>query len=82
VTDGSKKIVMKLKMWVGNLDGTREGLVIAPTKKRAIEVVGSGRTDFNTYWHKLPVDPKLEPEVLYTRRFAAHDTTWIRGRCP
>lgn len=35
----------KLKMWIGNLDGRREGLVIATTKKRAIEIVGAGRTD-------------------------------------
>ena len=73
---------MKLKMWIGNLDGSREGLVIAPTKKRAMEVVGSGRTDFDRYWHERPADPSLEPEVLYTRRFCGHDKSWIRGRCP
>ena len=71
----------KLKMWVGNLDGSREGLVIAPTKKRAIEIVGSGTTDFNAYWREHAVDPQLETEVLYTRRFGA-SAPWFRGRCP
>lgn len=80
---------MKLKMWIGNLDGSREGLVIASSKKRAVEVlrgsVNVGRTDFDTYWTERPVDPSLEPEVLYTRPFADKlrgAATWQRGRCP
>jgi hypothetical protein len=77
---------MKLKMWIGNLDGSRQGLVIAATKKRAVEVVGTGRTDFDAYWHERSVDPSLEPEVLYTRPFAeslrAGTAAWYRGRCP
>jgi hypothetical protein len=76
--------VKKLKMWVGNLDGSREGLVIAPTKVRAREILGSrtSRTDFDAYWREHPVDLRLEPEVLYTRRFGAHVEAWFRGRCP
>lgn len=77
---------MKLKMWVGNFDGSRQGLVIAPTKKRAREIVSIGRTDFDAYWHERPVDTSLEPEVFYTRPFAeslrAGTATWYRGRCP
>lgn len=75
----------KLKMWTGNLDGSREGLVIAANKRRAREVVGTGRTDFDTYWRETPIDASLDPEVLYTRpidhgiRGAA---PWYRGRCP
>lgn len=75
---------MKLKMWIGNLDGSREGLVIAPTKVRARAILGTStsRTDFDAYWREHPVDPRLEPEVLYTRRFGANVETWYRGRCP
>jgi hypothetical protein len=69
-------------MWIGNLDGRREGLVIAPSKKRAAEVTGSGLTDFNTYWTEHPVDAQLEAEVLYTRRFGGRTEPWFRGRCP
>lgn len=74
----------KLKMWVGNLDGRREGLVIAPSKKRAREIIGprTSVTDFNSYWREWPVDLRLEPEVLYTRRFNASMESWFRGRCP
>ena len=73
---------MKLKMWVGNLDGSREGLVIAPTKVRARAIIGTGRADFDAYWREYPVDPRLEPEVLYTRRFGGRMESWFRGRCP
>ena len=72
---------VKLKMWVGNLDGRREGLVIAPTKKRAMEITGSGPTDFNAYWREHPVDLRLEPEILYTRRYGASMEAWFHGRC-
>lgn len=75
---------VKLKMWVGNLDGRREGLVIAATKKRAREVIGprTSVADFNSYWREWPVDLRLEPEVLYTRRFGARMESWFHGRCP
>lgn len=77
---------MKLKMWIGNLDGTREGLVIASSKERARKAanlgVRIGREAFNSYWHEVgPVDPALESEVLYTRRFDTKDP-WFKGRCP
>lgn len=77
-----------LKMWIGNLDGRREGLVVAPTKVRAREVIGastgarSSRKDFDDYWTEHPVDPRYDPEVLYTRRFGAPMESWSRGRCP
>lgn len=74
---------MKLKMWIGNLDGSREGLVIAPTKARAIEIVGNKRGDFDAYWTLRPtVDGSLDPGVLYTRKFNVRDATWFRGKCP
>jgi len=82
----------KLKMWIGNLDGSRQGLVIAPTKERARKIVGTGRSDFDGYWTQQPaIDQTLDPEVLYTRAFdysRAFDkrgtaaAPWHRGRCP
>lgn len=79
---------MKLKMWTGNLDGRREGLVIAPSKERARAIVGGGRANFDSYWTLQPaVDPTLDPEVLYTRPIIhrvqpGSSTAWQRGRCP
>jgi hypothetical protein len=70
-------------MWVGNFDGSREGLVIAATKARAIAIVGSGRGDFDAHWTLRPsVDPTLGRRVLYTRPFNKRDVVWFRGRCP
>jgi hypothetical protein len=72
-----------MKMWIGIFDGSRQGLVIAPTKARAIAVVGSSRSDFDGHWvQRSDVDPSLDPEVLYTRPFNGRDVPWFRGRCP
>jgi hypothetical protein len=73
-----------LKMWTGNLDGDRQGLVIATSKDRAMKTAGVGRTDFDNYWVQQPeVDQALETEVLYTRAFTyGKPAPWYRGRCP
>ena len=72
----------KLKMWTGNLDGRRRGRVIASSKRRASEIVGSSLTDFNRYWREdQPIDEALAPEVLYTRPFNSRGP-WFAGRCP
>ena len=78
---------MKLKMWIGNYDGVRRGLIIAPTKKRALEVLQEhgrcGRTHFDDYWSlQADVDPALEPEVLYTTDNRNYPMPpWVKGRC-
>lgn len=69
----------KLKMWIGNLDGRRQGLVIAASKTRARQILGVGVTEFDGYWSERPVDTQFDPEVLYTRRF--NTEVWHRGRC-
>lgn len=76
-----------MKIWVGNVDGRREGLVIAATKKRAREVAGRSVGEFNSYWHEAgPAYTEgatsLEPEILYTRPFDARGAAWQKGRCP
>ena len=75
---------MKMKMWIGNLDGSRAGLVIAPSKERARTIVGTGRTDFDAYWKLQPhVDAALQPETLYTRPMRPGcPAAWQPGRCP
>lgn len=83
-----------MKMWIGNLDGERAGLVIASSKERARRIVGTSRADFDGFWVLQPtVDESLEVEKLYTRsmldgvsscsRHTATVTgTWQQGRCP
>lgn len=65
-----------VKCWVGNLDGTREGLVIASSKAKATKVIGTSMNDFNSYWHQAtrwPSQSGLEPYVLYARPFGSRD---------
>jgi hypothetical protein len=78
------KAVRKLKMWVGNYDGDRQGLVIATSKDSARKIAGVGRTNFDNYWVQQPeADQALEPGVLYTRAFTySEPAPWYRGRCP
>lgn len=61
----------KLRCWIGNLDGRDRGLVIAKTKKRAMEVIGRiSRERFNGYWSELSDVPLgFQPETLYTIPF-------------
>lgn len=70
------------KMWIGNLDGTRQGLVVARSKELARKIVGASRNDFENYWVlQADVGPGFEVEVLYTRR-GPDDAQWQQGRCP
>jgi hypothetical protein len=76
--------IVKLKMWIGNLDGVRSGLIITTTKTRAMELIGTNRNDFESYWTLQPgIDKTLEPNVLYTRNYQhQNETQWQRGRYP
>lgn len=61
-----------VKCYTGNLDGTREGLVVASNQKEAAKVAGTSLYDFRNYWgaetHPWPIaSPKLR--TLYTRKF-------------
>lgn len=70
-----------MKMWIGNLDGERQGLVIAPSKERARKIVNTSRRDFDDFWVvQAGVDQGLEFEVLHTRVGASD--VWKQGRCP
>lgn len=70
-----------MKMWIGNLDGTLAGLVIATSKARARAIVGAGRREFDDYWvQQQSVNESLRPGVLYTRPMdsgRARDLPWL-----
>lgn len=68
-------------MWIGNLDGTRQGLIIASSKKRAAEIANTSRIDFDNYWTLQPgVDQSLKSEVLYMRAYDGKTATWSQRR--
>jgi hypothetical protein len=71
-----------MKMWIGNLDGDRQGLVIASSKERARKIVGTSRNDFENYWAlQANVGQGLAFEVVYTRPLRHRNAPWQQGRC-
>ena len=75
---------MKWKTWVGNLDGTRRGLVVSTSKVKAAKIAGTSLYDFNRYWSERlpPVEPSgLVVDTLYTKRFDSQDS-WGADQCP
>lgn len=73
----------RLKCFIGNLDGDREGLVIANSQREAARIAGTSLNDFREYWEVAPSDrlvETLEPMVLYTRPFLSSGA-WMKGRC-
>lgn len=78
----------KLKVWIGNLDGVRQGLVIATSKTRARKIINSSAANFKDYWREVPSEGYtfvFEPDTLYTcpiRTYhAAGVVGWSKGRC-
>lgn len=70
------------KCFIGNLDGRREGLVVARSARQAAEIVGTSVKDFADYWHPSPDWPMqtIYPYELYTRPFDSKGP-WVKGRC-
>lgn len=67
----------KLRMWVGNLDGTNQGLVITTSKAKAMAIIRCGRTEFDGYWIEKDVDPGIaEYERLYVKPWGDADAVW------
>lgn len=82
--DGPRSMIpmRSMKMWIGNLDGDRSGLVISSSKERARKIIGASRADFEGYWVRQSyVDQGLEFEKLYTRP-SDGAARWQQGRCP
>jgi hypothetical protein len=71
----------KLKCYLGNLDGRREGCIVTTSQKEAARIVGTTLTDFRAYWttpRVCPIDnPK--PHTLYTSPFVRGN--WVEGLC-
>ena len=72
---------MKLRMWIGNHDGRQLGLVIASTKKRALEVINqagrTGRKAFDDFWDEATeVDPGFDVETLYLSPMDTRPRVW------
>ena len=73
------------KMWIGNYDGDRQGLVISTSKVAARKVLRTGMREFNEYWVEQPsYEPTLEIDTLYTRPMTrgGEFVKWTKGRCP
>lgn len=80
----------KLKCWIGNYDGERQGMVIATSKRAARRVINVSAREFEDYWSEQRVVPAgYEVEALYTRTLSRRllieaterDPGWVKGRC-
>lgn len=77
-----------MKLWIGNYDGRREGLVLAKTKTAAARIAGISPYTFNNFWNEadrvIQVNgvQEFEPETLYTRPHNVYGGTFTKGRCP
>jgi hypothetical protein len=71
----------RLKCWMGNLDGSRQGLVISVSKREAAKAVGCSQGDFEKYWREARSwTGAFEINRLYTRRYDSKGE-WFEGRC-
>ena len=70
--------VRKWKSWIGNLDGTREGLVIAGSKTVAASIARVSLYDFNNYWVEddSVAIIRFQPLTLYIRPLNRSITAW------
>lgn len=75
-----------MKMWIGNLDGIRKGLVISRSKERARKIVRASRAEFDGYWAvQAVVDTTKKPDTLYTQpgvaSYVGEPPPWTEGLC-
>ncbi len=78
----------KLKCWIGNLDGLRQGIVVAASQKEAAKIVGTSMRDFAAYWSEREPNPAayfsiVKTRTLYTRPYGglACEKNFVEGRC-
>lgn len=73
-----------MKCFIGNLDGKRNGLILAKSKEEAMRHIPTGRVDFNNYWGATECPSgTFEPLTLYTRPANPIGAQpWVKGRCP
>ena len=75
-----------LKCWVGNLDGLREGLVLAHNQTEAVKIIGISVNHLRDYFNRRSdwslFQQVLKPLTLYTRLMLYIDNNpWEEGRC-
>ena len=72
---------MKLKMWTGNYDGERRGLVITTSKTKAAKLAHASVHHFSEYWNECDIIEGLLPDTIYTQPYDIHTNVWMVGRC-
>ena len=73
----------KLRCYIGNLDGDREGLVIAPNQRLAAKIAGVSLYDFRNHWIEYThhrTSEVTEELTLYTRWMYPLNSRWVKGR--
>ena len=73
----------RMKCYVGNYDGQRNGMVYATSKVEAAAVAQCSVYSFNQYWSIHTAWPIAHPKALtlYTRK-NDYKSVWQEGICP
>jgi hypothetical protein len=84
-----KEILMaKLKCFLGNYDGTRQGLIITSSRTKAAQIAECWVHSFQLHWGEYgdKYAAGLKPDTLYTRLFSSSyvgdNNPFQEGRCP
>ena len=72
-----------VKCFHGNLDGLRQGLVVARSQKQVAEIAKIPLHSFRDYWSSgsFPKEWNPKPYVLYSRRYATPNASYVEGLC-
>jgi len=81
-TDGPRKRAQIVRVYMGNYDGSRQGLVVAASQKEAAKIARTSVYTFRQYWSARAEWPltKLKLGVLYTRKYDTQNE-WQEGIC-
>lgn len=71
-----------LKCFQGNLDGKRDGLVIASSQKKAADIANMSIHELRKYWSASGAWPSQEMKIncLYTKP-SCGSKPWVEGLC-
>ena len=74
----------RVKMFEGNYDGSRMGLILATSQKMAANIAGCGVQSFRDFWYSLEPRPYCvgkKHDTLYTKPMDAAPSEYVEGRC-
>ena len=71
-----------VKCFYGNLDGIKQGLVVARSQKQGAAIAGCSLHQFRNYWSdgSFLKDWNPKPYTLYVRPYNHNDSLWHEAK--